>query len=396
MTQPPATGPSPYSPQGPNPYGSQPAQPYGAPQSPYGASPGSAQPPSYGQPVAPQQPAANPYTPQQPSANPYPPQQPSPTPQTPQYGQQQSPQAPQYGQPTPTPQYGVAQGAPYGQAAPPTQQPSQQQPSQQQPSQGQYGQQPYVPGQTAQTGWTGASQAYTPPTGFPPAPPAKKSKTGLIVVGVVAALALVFGGGYLVYRASQNKAVDVVVIQSTPAMPTSAAAPSTTQSSSPTTRSSSPSASASGNPGFRLSGSTLTGVGVTATLPAGWKLSPTNGGENEGQIIDANRNYIEYYSGFSRNAAANCAHQAEWAASAAGVESSDPPVTVDGVTWAGSPAVAITVTMKRASQTEREVLGYYCVDHNGDSYALRSIAWDSDAADVVTGAKALLASWKWQ
>jgi len=64
--------------------------------------------------------------------------------------------------------------------------------------------------------------------------------------------------------------------------------------------------------------------------------------------------------------------------------------------WAGDPATGVEVTLKRATQTQQEVVGYYCVDHAGVSVLVRSISWASDKASVQTGAKQLLASWKWQ
>lgn len=105
------------------------------------------------------------------------------------YGQQpgpyggQPPQGPPQGQPG----YGYPQQAPQG--VPPQQQPPQPgygYPQAQQP--GPYGQQPPTPPY-------GGQPAYGQQPGFPPAAPPKK-KTGLIVGGVIVALAVIGGGVY--------------------------------------------------------------------------------------------------------------------------------------------------------------------------------------------------------
>lgn len=416
MSQPPS-GSGPYGPQGQNPYGGSPTPPpgYGAQppaQNPYGQQPGQSpygQPPAqtpYGQPTPPQNPYGQP-APQQPA---YPS---TPAPATPSYGTSPTPppaspvypsapqsspgfaatppsyggsaptSTPAYGAPASTPSYGGAQS--FGSPTPPA------------PSTPSYGgpasPQPYVPGQSAQGGWQGngpaTPQAYAPAGGLPPAP-GKKSKTGLIIGVVAAVLVLLVGGGYLVSKAL-NK--DTPIAITTPSVNSSAskAATSAAKSSSKSTASS----SASGYPGFSQSGTALTGDGFTAVLPKGWTVSSSNGGKNEGEIVDAYNNVIDYYSDFSRNAAANCSYQTGLIASTSGVESADPVVKVDGITWGGSPAIGAKVTFKRASQTKKEVVGFYCVDYSGISYMVRSIAWVDDDASVLEGTKSLLGSWKW-
>ena len=288
------------------------------------------------------------------------------------------PSQPYGSQPTPPPQ-----PQPYGGAAP-------------QP-------QPYVPGQSGQ-GWSpdaqapsayGAAaspQAYSQvPGAYPPAPPAKKSRTGLVIGVVAAVLVLLVGGGFLVSQA-MKKPVAVPPI----ATPSASATTKATTSSAPSSTKASASSSASGYTGFTQSGSTLSGENFTATLPAGWTLSAKNGGTNEGEIIDTNNNLVDYFSDFQRPAAENCAYQAQTIATASGVETAQPAVAVTGATWGSDPATGVEVTLKRSSQTQQEVIGYYCVDHNGISVLVRSIAWATDRASVPAGAKALLASWKWQ
>jgi hypothetical protein len=201
-------------------------------------------------------------------------------------------------------------------------------------------------------------------------------------------LVLLVGGGYLVSQALKKP--DAVAPIATPTAPISKA---TTASAS---ASASATSSASGYPGFTQSGSTLTGSNFTTTLPTGWTLSAKNGGKNEGEIIDQDNNLIDYFSDYQRNATENCAYQAASIASASGVETAQPPVAVNGVVWAGDPATGVEVTFKRATQTQQEVVGYYCVDHAGVSVLVRSISWASNTASVQTGAKQLLASWKWQ
>jgi len=249
-----------------------------------------------------------------------------------------------------------------------------------------------VPGQPAQ-GWSGdarAPQAYSPaPGAFPPAPPKKKSKTGLVIGVVAAVLVLLVGGGYLVSQALKKPAAVSPI--ATPTAPASTKA--TTASASASTSATS---TASGYPGFTQSGSTLGGSNFTAVLPTGWTLSAKNGGKNEGEIVDHNNNLIDYFSDYQRNATENCAYQAASIASASGVETAQPPVAVNGAVWAGDPATGVEVTLNRATQTQQEVVGYYCVDHAGVSVIVRSISWASDKASVQTGAKQLLASWKWQ
>jgi hypothetical protein len=178
------------------------------------------------------------------------------------------------------------------------------------------------------------------------------------------------------------------------------ATPTAPASTSATTASASASTSAtstdSGYPGFTQSGSTLGGSNFTAVLPTGWALSTKNGGKNEGEIVDANNNLIDYFTDFQRKASENCAYQASSIASATGVETAQPAVPVSGATWAGEAATGVEVTIKRTSQTQQEVVGYYCIDHAGLSILVRSISWVSDRASVQAGAKQLLASWKWQ
>ena len=439
MSQPPGSGAGPYGPQGQNPYGQQPGQ------NPYGQQPpGPQQPSPYGQqPPAPPQPS--PYS-QQPQTPAYGQQ-----PQTPAYGQQ--PQTPAYGQqpgggtaqqpyppaptppayPTPpsqaTPSYGAsapsatpppaspAQGTPvygsqtpssYGSPTPPPSFPSAPTapqatppayggtPSATQPYGGPQAPTPpgpYAPGQTGQ-GWSNdprPPQAYAPvPGAFPPAPPAKKkSRTGLVIGVVAAVLVLLVGGGYLVSQAMKPTAAPTIAT-STPGTTTG---PST--SATPTTPSASATSSASGYPGFTQSGSTLTGSNFTTSLPTGWTLSTSNGGKNEGEIIDQNNNLLDYFSDFQRNAKDNCAYQASAIASASGVETAQPPVAVTGAMWGSEPAEGVEVTLKRASQTQQEVIGYYCLDHAGVSVLVRSISWLADRTSVQSGAKQLLAAWKW-
>ena len=244
-------------------------------------------------------------------------------------------------------------------------------------------------GQPAQ-GWAGdarAPQAYSPaPGAFQPAQPKKRSRTGLVIGVVAAVLVLLVGGDYLVSQALKKP--DAV-----PPIATTASTQATTAS---TSASASATSSASGFPGFTQSGSTLTGSNFTTTLPTGWTLSAKNGGKNEGQIVDQNNNIIDYFSGYQRNATQNCAYQAAAFATTSGVETAQPPVAVNGTVWAGDLATGVEVTLKRATQTQQEVFGYYCVDHAGVSVLVRSISWASDQASVRAGAKQLLASWKWQ
>jgi hypothetical protein len=257
---------------------------------------------------------------------------------------------------------------------------------------------PYVPGQAAQPGWSGngpaTPQAYSSaPGGLPPAPP-KKSRTGLIIGVVAAVLVLLIGGGYLLTNVLKN---NVGTTTATPsAAATSKASTSASASAKPSVSKSSASSSASGYPGFKQTGSTLTGPNFTTTMPAGWTLSSSNGGKNEGEIVDTSNNIIDYYSDFTRSASANCTYQISSVTTASGIESSDPPAKVDGVTWAGSAATGMKVTIKRDTQTKREVFAFYCLDYNGSGYLIRTIAWEADDASVLTGAKSLLAAWKWQ
>jgi hypothetical protein len=256
-----------------------------------------------------------------------------------------------------------------------------------------------VPGQASQPGWSGngpaTPQAYSSsPNGFPPAPPAKKSRTGLIIGVVAAVLVLLIGGGYLLTNVLNKNVATPIVTPAASA--TSSTSKATSASATSSTTKSSASASSSGYPGFKQSGTTLSGPNFTTTMPSGWSLSSSNGGKNEGEIVDGSNNIIDYYSDFTRSATANCTYQITSVTTASGVASSDPPVTVDGVTWGGNPATAMKVTIKRESQTKREVFGFFCLDYNGSGYLVRSIAWEADDASVMTGAKAVLASWKWQ
>jgi hypothetical protein len=207
---------------------------------------------------------------------------------------------------------------------------------------------------------------------------------------VAAVLVLLVGGGFIVSQA-MKKTVAVPPI----ATPAASATTRSTTSSAPSTTPSA-SSSASGYTGFTQSGTTLSGENFTATLPTGWTLSAKNGGTNEGEIIDINNNLVDYFSDFQRPAAENCAYQAATIASASGVETAQPPVAVTGAMWGPDPATGVEVTLKRSSQTQQEVIGYYCIDHAGISVLVRSIAWVSDRSSVQAGAKALLASWKWQ
>jgi hypothetical protein len=217
----------------------------------------------------------------------------------------------------------------------------------------------------------------------------KKSRAGLVIGVVAAVLVLLVGGGFLVSQALKKPAAVVPI--------TTPTAPATTKaSSSPPSASASASSSASGYTGFTQSGSTLTGSNFTASLPDGWTLSANNGGKNEGEIIDTNNNLLDYFSDFQRAAVENCAYQAATIASASGVETAQPPVPVEGVMWDGDPATGVEVTLKRSSQTQQEVIGYYCIDHAGVSVLLRSIAWATDRASVQAGAKQLLVGWHWQ
>jgi hypothetical protein len=431
MSQQPGSGSGPYGPQGQNPYGQQPGQnppqnPYGQqpPQNPYGQQPPYGQPPQNPQPnpygqqppqapygssptPAPQTPAygqqpgqtpLQPYSPAPPPSYPTPGQQPTPgygtsapsappAPGTPRYGAPPTlPPTPAYGaSPTapPTPAYGSGTPSPYGSPTPPSSFSGAPTPP---PTPQAYG-----PGQPAQ-GWSGdarAPQAYSPvPGAFPPAPPKKKSRAGLVIGVVAAVLVLLVGGGYLVSQALKKP--DAVAPIATPTAPISKATTANASASASAT------SSASGYPGFTQSGSTLTGSNFTTTLPTGWTLSAKNGGKNEGEIIDQDNNLIDYFSDYQRNATENCAYQAASIASASGVETAQPPVAVNGVVWAGDPATGVEVTLKRATQTQQEVVGYYCVDHAGVSVLVRSISWASNTASVQTGAKQLLASWKWQ
>jgi len=395
MSQQPGSGSGPYGPQGQNPYGQQPGQ--NPPQNPYGSSPTptpAPQAPAYGQ-----QPGQTP--PQQPYAPPPPPaygSSPTPAPTPPRYGAPPTPPpTPAYGSsptlpptpaygasptPPPTPAYGSGTPSSYGSPTPPSSF------SGAAPSSGP---QPYVPGQPAQ-GWSGdarAPQAYSPvPGAFPPAPPKKKSRAGLVIGVVAAVLVLLVGGGYLVSQALKKP--DAMPPIATPTAPTSKA---TTASAS---ASASATSTASGYPGFTQSGSTLKGSNFTTTLPTGWTLSANNGGKNEGEIVDPNNNLIDYFTDFQRKASENCAYQASTIASATGVETAQPAVPVSGATWAGEAATGVEVMLKRTSQTKQEVVGYYCIDHAGLSILVRSISWASDRASVQAGAKQLLASWKWQ
>jgi hypothetical protein len=260
--------------------------------------------------------------------------------------------------------------------------------------------QPYVPAQPG-PGWStdarppqayGSSptpQAYASvPGAYPPARAAKKSRTGLVIGVVAAVLVLLVGGGFLVSQALKKPAAVVPI-----ATPT---APTTAKTSASTEPSTSASASASGYTGFTLSGSTLSGANFTTTMPTAWTLSTKNGGTNEGEVIDANNNLLDYFSDFQRPAVENCAYQAATIASASGVETAQPPVAVTGVMWGSEPATGVEVTLKRSSQTQQEVVGYYCIDHAGVSVLVRSIAWAVDRTTVQAGAKELLAGWKWQ
>jgi hypothetical protein len=208
-------------------------------------------------------------------------------------------------------------------------------------------------------------------------------------VGVVAAvLVLLVGGGFLVSQALKKPVAGPPI--ATPSASTTA------KVSTSGTPSASSTASASGYPGYTESGSTLSGSNFTTTMPTGWTLGKKNGGTNEGEVIDINNNLLDYFSDFQRAAAENCAYQAATIASASGVETAQPPVAVTGVMWGSEPATGVEVTLKRSSQTQQEVVGYYCIDHAGVSVLVRSIAWEVDRATVQTGAKQLLSGWKWQ
>jgi hypothetical protein len=241
---------------------------------------------------------------------------------------------------------------------------------------------------------TSAPQAPTYPSvpgAYPPAPPAKKSRTGLVIGVLAAVLVLLVGGGFLVSQAMKKPAAVAPI--TTPSAQTTTEA---TTSSAPSSTSASATSSTSGYPGFALSGTTLNGSNFSASLPTGWHLSAHNGGENEGELLDENNNLVDYFSGFPRAAVENCAFYAASIAGTTGVETAQPPVAVTDAMWGTDKATGVEVTYMRASQTEQEVIGYYCLDHAGISVMVRSIAWQSDRASVQTGAKALLASWKWQ
>ncbi|MDP5311919.1 MULTISPECIES: hypothetical protein [Streptomyces] len=116
------------------------------------------------------------------------------------YGQQPGPYGgqPPQGQPQGQPGYGYPQQAPQG--VPPQQQPPQPgygYPQAQQP--GPYGQQPPTPPY-------GGQPAYGQQPGFPPAAPPKK-KTGLIVGGVIVALAVIGGGVYMLTSGGNSGSV---------------------------------------------------------------------------------------------------------------------------------------------------------------------------------------------
>ena len=203
-------------------------------------------------------------------------------------------------------------------------------------------------------------------------------------------LVLLVGGGYLVTQALKSPGALGPI--TTPTAATSTAATSSTVS---TSTQASATSSSSGYPGFSQSGSTLSGSNFTAVLPTGWTVSAHNGGDNEGQIIDENSNLIDYFTDFPRTPADNCSHQASAVAQGSTVETANPPVPVSAV-WAGETASGLEVTLKRTSQTNQEVVGFYCIDHGGVSVAMRTIAWQSNQASVQTGVKQLLASWKWR
>lgn len=206
-----------------------------------------------------------------------------------------------------------------------------------------------------------------------------RGRTWLSVGVVAAVLVLLVGGGYLVSTALFGDAKDGTSGRS------SAPVPSVTST-----------ASAKTFEAFTLNGNTLTGDGFIATLPKGWELSSTNGSKNQGELIDGNANFIDYYSNLPNSAATNCDYQAASVATAAGVESSTPPVAVDGVIWAGKATKGVKTTVKRANQKAKEVVGLYCLDDKGLSYMIRTVAWEADDASVTASAKALMAGWTWQ
>jgi hypothetical protein len=164
------------------------------------------------------------------------------------------------------------------------------------------------------------------------------------VIGVVAAvLVLLGGGGYLVSQA-MKKPVAIPPI-ATPTAPTSSNASASGASSTTASASS----TAGGYTGFTLSGETLSGANFTTSLPSGWLLSKNNGGKNEGEVMDANDNILDYFSDFPRGSAANCAYQATAISSSTGVETAQPAVAVNGAMWGSDQATGVEVLLKRTS-----------------------------------------------
>ena len=228
---------------------------------------------------------------------------------------------------------------------------------------------PYPASSGQATGpYPGQTPSLPGPSASPPGPSAPpRRRTLLLVVTAVVVLGLL--GGVVFMLVSRNSA----------ASPGASASPTVTRSPTP-------------GRGWQLSGTTLTGTSMTATVPSGWSLSKDNGASNDGEIIDDHKNLITYRSFVSHAPDAACRGLAESVRGSQNEEVKPLPA----VSWDGRPTVGYEITLKRPSLPEREAFTFYCIENRaGGSTMLLSVAWERDAAAVRRSLSELMGSWKW-
>ena len=141
--------------------------------------------------------------------------------------------------------------------------------------------------------------------------------------------------------------------------------------------------------GWTLNGNQLTGPNMTAQLPPGWQLSPNNGANNDGEIID-HKSRIKYWFNVPRTAEESCKKMTgEYRRSP-----NDPVDQIQGQTWSGKP-VLVHQLMIFTSRSETHT--FYCLDTgNRLSVLLDTSAWTENKEEARSAAQILLTTWQWK
>ena len=251
---------------------------------------------------------------------------------------------------------------------------------------------PYGQGPILQQGPGQAWSSPAPPP-VPPQRPTRSTPRWLPVAAVVVGLGLVFGGTFALGRLTAPAAVsDVSTARS------SAPSPVSTTTPAPTSASTTPVPSR-GTPtkGFTWDGRSLAGANFTATLPTGWLVDSSNGGDNDG-AADGPPGRIYYYAGGTSPAATLCANILTTLRAAP----TDPVTDVTDVRWGTLATVAkdLTTTNKDASgKTTGEPVAFtvYCVDlPTGASALLIAVSTPADHENNKAAVAGFLSSWVWR